>query len=130
MIHEVIKKDLWEADVIADEKDHFEVDIKKCLWHDACVENGCPEICKYFCECDDVIYADLKRMEFKRKNTIGRGGSCCDFCYYKNFKFLKHEIKNLMLYFCSDNFRLAESAIVLNLIIFFTFRSKKLDCFF
>lgn len=83
MIYNVTKKDLWEADITPKEKGSFGVNIKKCLWYDACKENGCPEICKFFCECDDIIYVGLRKMEFKRTKTLARGGDCCDFRYYK-----------------------------------------------
>lgn len=83
MIYEVMSKDLWQADIKEKKKNTFEIDIKKCLWHDACIECGCPEICKYFCECDDIIYKGLSKMKFERKGTLGRGGDCCDFRYYK-----------------------------------------------
>lgn len=31
--------------------------LKSCLWHTACVENGCAELCRLFCDVDDVTYA-------------------------------------------------------------------------
>lgn len=36
----VRKTDLWESEQRHDEN-FFEVTMKKCLWHTACVENGC-----------------------------------------------------------------------------------------
>lgn len=29
-------------------KGFFDVTIKKCLWHTACIENDCPELCRLF----------------------------------------------------------------------------------
>lgn len=29
-------------------KDYFDITITKCLWHAACVENGCAELCSLF----------------------------------------------------------------------------------
>ena len=40
----VRKSDLWES-TQSHGKDHFEVTMKRCLWHTACVENGCAELC-------------------------------------------------------------------------------------
>ena len=37
-------------------KDFFDVTINRCLWHTACVENGCPDLCRLFCDVDDVTY--------------------------------------------------------------------------
>ncbi len=64
-------------------KDYFDVNIKKCLWHTACVENGCPNLCRLFCDVDDVTYGGLKKIGFTRTKTLGYGGDYCDFHFYK-----------------------------------------------
>lgn len=64
-------------------KDYFDVTIKKCLWHTACVENGCAELCRLFCDVDNVTYGGLKKIGFSRTKTLGYGGNCCDFHFYK-----------------------------------------------
>lgn len=74
--------DLWESEQHYS-KDHFEVTMKKCLWHTACVENGCAELCPLFCEVDDVTYGGLKKIGFSRTKTLGCGGDCCDFHFFK-----------------------------------------------
>ena len=61
----------------------FDVTIKKCLWHTSCVENDCANLCRLFCDVDDITYGGLKKIEFKRTTTLGYGGNCCDFCFYK-----------------------------------------------
>ncbi len=64
-------------------KDCYDITITKCLWHTACVENGCPELCKMFCDVDDVTYGGLKKIGFSRTKTLGYGGDCCDFHFFK-----------------------------------------------
>ena len=64
-------------------KDFYDVTITKCLWHTACVENGCAELCSLFCDVDDITYGGLKKIGFSRTQTIGYGGSCCDFHFYR-----------------------------------------------
>lgn len=64
-------------------KDYFDVTITKCLWHTACVENGCGELCRLFCDVDDITYGGLKKMGFTRTKTLGYGGDCCDFHFFK-----------------------------------------------
>lgn len=64
-------------------KDFYDVTITKCLWHTACVENGCEELCKLFCDVDDVTYGGLKKIGFTRTKTLGYGGDCCDFHFFK-----------------------------------------------
>ncbi len=61
----------------------YDVTITKCLWHTACVENGCAELCRLFCDVDDVTYGGLKKIGFTRTKTLGYGGDCCDFHFYK-----------------------------------------------
>mgnify|MGYP004676753021 FL=1 len=64
-------------------KDYYDVTITKCLWHTACVENGCAELCRLFCDVDDVTYGGLKKIGFTRTQTLGYGGDCCDFHFYR-----------------------------------------------
>lgn len=64
-------------------KDYYDVTITKCLWHTACVENGCAELCSLFCDVDDVTYGGLKKIGFTRTKTFGYGGDCCDFHFFK-----------------------------------------------
>ena len=37
-------------------RDYFDVTIHKCLWHTTCVEDGCPGLCRLFCDTDNVTY--------------------------------------------------------------------------
>ena len=78
----VHKTDLW-ASTQKRGKNYFDVIMKKCLWHTACVENGCEKLCRLFCDVDDVTYCGLKKIGFARTKTLGYGGDCCDFHFYK-----------------------------------------------
>ena len=77
-LHVMRTSDLWES-TQSHGRDYFDVSITKCLWHDACVEHGCPELCSLFCDVDDVNYGGLSKMGFSRTKTLGYGGDCCDF---------------------------------------------------
>ena len=74
--------DAWDS-TFEEEKDRFDLTIHKCLWYDTCVECGCPEACRFFCECDNYSFGDLKKVSFRRTQTLGTGGSCCDFHFHK-----------------------------------------------
>ena len=76
------KTDLQES-VQNHEQDYFNVTITKCLWHTACVENGCADLCRLFCDVDDVTYGGLRKIGFTRTKTLGYGGDCCDFHFFK-----------------------------------------------
>lgn len=78
----VRKTDLWESEQTHG-KDYFDVTMKKCLWHTACIENNCEELCRLFCDVDNVTYGGLKKLGFSRTKTLGYGGDCCDFHFYK-----------------------------------------------
>ena len=74
--------DLWES-VQKCGKNYFDVTMKKCLWHTACVENDCEKLCHLFCDVDNVTYGGLKKIGFSRTKTLGYGEDCCDFHFYK-----------------------------------------------
>ncbi len=74
--------DAWESTQRRD-RDFFDVTITKCLWHTACAENGCPELCRLFCEADNVTYGGLKKIGFSRTQTLGYGGEACDFHFFR-----------------------------------------------
>ncbi len=78
----VRKTDLWDSEQSHDEKS-FDVTMKKCLWHTACVENDCEKLCCLFCDVDDVTYGNLKKLGFSRTKTLGYGKDCCDFHFYR-----------------------------------------------
>ena len=74
--------DLWES-VQNRGENYFDVTMKKCLWHTACVENNCEKLCHLFCDVDNVTYGGLKKIGFSRTQTLEYGGNCCDFHFYK-----------------------------------------------
>lgn len=59
----VRKTDLWESTQDSG-KDYFDVTMKKCLWHTACVENNCEDLCRLFCDVDNITYGGLKKNRF------------------------------------------------------------------
>ena len=61
--------DLWESEQRSG-KGCFDVTIKSCLWHTACAENGCPELCRLFCDADNVTYGGVRKIGFSRTKTL------------------------------------------------------------
>ena len=78
----VRRTNLWDSEQ-AHGKDYFDVTMKKCLWHTACLENGCEKLCSLFCDVDNVTYGGLKKLDFSRTKTLGYGGDCCDFHFFR-----------------------------------------------
>ena len=66
------KTDLWES-TQKHGKNYFDVTMKKCLWHTACIENDCAKLCHLFCDVDNVTYGELKKIGFSRTKTLGYG---------------------------------------------------------
>lgn len=79
----VMKSDNWKVECVRDDKNGFQANIHKCLWYDACVENGCPELTRVFCECDDINYGSFHKIRFFRTGSIGMGSNKCDFQFIK-----------------------------------------------
>lgn len=40
---------------------------------------GCPELTPVFCDSDFATYGNLPGIQFRRTQTLGTGGVCCDF---------------------------------------------------
>ena len=75
----------WEVTFLESDAEHFFYDITKCLWHDVCTQLGCPELCPIFCHNDEINFVDVTpRLHFRRSQTLGEGGSCCDFRFYRH----------------------------------------------
>lgn len=59
----------------------WRIDMTRCPYHDTCVQYGCPELCRCFCDSDDIVYGGMHpKLLWYRTKTLGRGGDCCDFC--------------------------------------------------
>ena len=63
-------------------KDYYDVTVTKCLWHTACVENGCENPYHLFCDVEDVICGGLRKIGFTRTKTFGYSGDRCDFHFF------------------------------------------------
>ncbi len=79
----LLKNDNWQATLVSEDKDGFAMDVHKCIWYDATVENGCPELCRAFCECDDILFDAFSKVDFYREGSLGMQASKCDFKFSK-----------------------------------------------
>jgi hypothetical protein len=46
-------------------------------------KNDCAKLCHLFCDVDNVTYEELEKIGFTRTKTLGYGGDCCDFHFFK-----------------------------------------------
>lgn len=71
----------FEANEIRTSGGVWRIDMTRCPYHDECVRCGCPELCRCFCNSDDITYDGLHpKLIWHRTMTLGRGGDRCDFC--------------------------------------------------
>ena len=71
----------FEANEIRTTGGVWRIDMTRCPYHDECVRCGCPELCRCFCDSDDITYDGLHpKLVWHRTKTLGRGDDRCDFC--------------------------------------------------
>ena len=59
----------------------WRIDMTRCPYHDECARYGYPELCRCFCDSDDITYDGLHpNLVWHRTKTLGRGDDRCDFC--------------------------------------------------
>lgn len=61
-------------------KEEVNFDIHQCPYCKYLTEIGCPEIIRFSCEIDKLIYGNLPGLKFERSGTLGTGADQCDFC--------------------------------------------------
>lgn len=66
-------------------KDELSFDILQCPYQKYYTLIGYPQLCKYNCLSDDACYGHMKKIQFVRTKTLGRGN---DMCYFR-FKKIK-----------------------------------------
>ena len=82
-----LKGNSWKVEWIQNDSGAFIYNIKTCLWHDACKNLGCPELCRIFCRNDELNFTNVsKHLYFERSQTLGEGGNMCDFHFYPKHK--------------------------------------------
>ena len=71
----------FEANEIRTTGGVWRIDMTRCPYYDECVRCGCPELCRCFCDSDDITYDGLHpKLIWQRTMTLGRGDDRCDFC--------------------------------------------------
>ncbi len=61
-------------------KGEMSFDMTACQYYEKCVQYGCPEIVKGFCDADDICYGSMHpKISWDRTMTIGHGAEKCDF---------------------------------------------------
>jgi len=64
-----------------DDSECFAINVYQCFIHDTLKELDASELTPVFCATDDLLSAAMPKIEWKRTQTLGRGGEMCDFCW-------------------------------------------------
>lgn len=72
----------WDCEVTEDSATRFAYVMRSCCYRDIYEELGVPEVAPLSCKMDDVEYALLPEIRFRRTQTLASGGDCCDFSHY------------------------------------------------
>jgi hypothetical protein len=70
-----------ELEVLEDNPNCFAMKVYRCYILDTLLTQGTPELTALFCATDDWLAELLPRVRWERTQTLGRGGSYCDFCW-------------------------------------------------
>lgn len=57
----------------------LKMDMTACPYCRYAKRFGCPELMPVFCDSDFATYGSLPGIQFRRTQTLGTGGECCDF---------------------------------------------------
>lgn len=61
--------------------DCYAVDVHQCFIFDTLTVLNAPEVTTIFCASDDRLSEAMPKIEWRRTQTIARGGEKCDFCW-------------------------------------------------
>ena len=64
-------------------KRYLKMDMTACPYCRYAKLFGTPELTKVFCDSDFATYGDLPGIQFERTQTLGTGGTCCDFRFIR-----------------------------------------------
>ena len=82
----------WEIGIKEKGDDNIYIEVKKCLVHEILKEENKMELGKMFCNADLILYMNLGKTEFKRTETLIKGGTMCD------MHFIRHKEKEFDRY--------------------------------
>ena len=57
----------WKTEWVRCDGKEIHFNLHSCLYHDICVEKGCPELCRVYCENDNIAFSGLMPWERSAK---------------------------------------------------------------
>lgn len=77
----MLHSEAWSVNVVQNDSKRLVLTVHRCLWKDTCLACGCPELCRIFCDSDWENFGAMRSVSFRRTQTIGTGGTVCDFVF-------------------------------------------------
>ncbi|MEW5939661.1 MAG: L-2-amino-thiazoline-4-carboxylic acid hydrolase, partial [Chloroflexota bacterium] len=72
----------WDIEWLDLGRDLVGFNCRSCFYLDRLTEYGYPELTPHFCRVDEALMSEVARtIRFERTQTLGRGGTMCDFRY-------------------------------------------------
>lgn len=68
-------------EIMQDDQNFFAINVYQCFINDTLKKLDAPELTTVFCASDDWLSAAMTKIEWRRTQTLGRGGEKCDFCW-------------------------------------------------
>lgn len=82
IFYKALQADLWDNKFTQNDANGLCFNTTRCLYKDLAVFYNCLEIVPLFCKIDHVLFDGLKHIQFNRTQTLGNGGTMCDFHYF------------------------------------------------
>jgi hypothetical protein len=70
-------------EIMEDTRDCFAISVYRCFILDVLTRHQAAELTPLFCLTDDWLSEAMPKIGWERTNTLGRGGDCCDFRWYR-----------------------------------------------
>jgi hypothetical protein len=85
----------WQIEWLENSRDAIRFNMRSCYYFDTLSHCGAPELTASFCHGDDLIYERMSpHVEWRRAQTIGRGGKYCDFCFARTARSARADRRN------------------------------------
>ena len=70
----------WRTEWVRRDGQEIHFNLHRCIYWDLTNAHGCPELCRVYCENDDIVFSGLlPKIRFERSGTLGGGAQYCDF---------------------------------------------------
>lgn len=74
----------WATEWVRCDGREIHFDLHRCIYRELTKRCGCPELCRVYCENDNLVFSGLlPGIRFARAGTLGDGAPCCDFHFFK-----------------------------------------------